>query len=110
MDLHACDETGVQVVRLRFFTVQNLHWESSAWDGEDGRFEEILRELHGVQSSRGHDQLHVFALLYRLKDTEEVIVCEKGRFFKILFGLVCRMLKNTFLRSPKSTSVWIVLS
>ena len=49
MDLHDSDETGIQVVRLRLFGVENLHWVSSSWDGEDGRFIEILRELHGVQ-------------------------------------------------------------
>ncbi len=72
MDLHHGDETGIQVVRLRFFGVENLHWEGSSWDGEDGSFKEILRELNGVQRRRRHDQLHVFTLLYRLKDKEDV--------------------------------------
>ncbi|KAF3853912.1 hypothetical protein F7725_014600 [Dissostichus mawsoni] len=64
MDLHDSDETGIQVVRLRLLAVQNLHWERSSWDGEDGRFTEILRELHSIQCSRGHNQLQLFALLY----------------------------------------------
>lgn len=42
MDLHYSDEAGVQVVRLGLFGVENLHWEGSPWDGEDGSFEEIL--------------------------------------------------------------------
>lgn len=76
MNLHDGDETGVQVVRLRFFGVENLHWEGSSRDGEDGRFKEILGEFDSIQCSRRHDQLHVFAFLYRLKEMDRVIVCD----------------------------------
>lgn len=69
MNLHDCDETGVQVVRLRFLGVENLHWVGPSWDGEDGSFIEILGELHGVQCRRRHNQLHVCAFLYRLRWT-----------------------------------------
>lgn len=51
MNLHDCDETGIQVVCLRFFGVENLNRISSSRDGEDGRFIEILRELHSIQCS-----------------------------------------------------------
>lgn len=66
MNLHDSDETGIQVVSLRFFSVENLHWVGSSWDSEDGCFIEILRELHSVQSGRRDDQLHVCAFLYSL--------------------------------------------
>lgn len=71
MNLHDCDETGVQVVRLRFFGVEDLHWISSSWDGEDGRLVEILGELHSVQCGRRYDQLHVCAFLYSLRQTKK---------------------------------------
>lgn len=71
MDLHDSDETGIQVVCLRFFGVEDLHWESSSWDGEDGSFKEILGEFDSIQCSRGHYQLHVFAFLDRLKEMRE---------------------------------------
>lgn len=74
MDLHNGDETGIQIVGLRFFGVQDLHWESSSWDGEDGSFKEILGEFDSIQCRRRHDELHVFAFLYRLKETEDVIL------------------------------------
>lgn len=70
MNLHDGDEAGVQIVGLGFFGVKNLNWIRSSWDGEDGRFVEILRELDGVQRGRSYDQLHVCALLYRLKPNE----------------------------------------
>ena len=70
MNLHDCDETGVQVVRLRFFGVEDLHWVSSSWDCEDWRFVEILRELHSVQCGRRYNQLHVCAFLYSLRQTK----------------------------------------
>lgn len=71
MDLHYSDETGVQVVCLGLFGVENLHWEGSPRDGEDGSFEEILWELDGIERRWGHDQLQVFAFLYRLKRDRE---------------------------------------
>lgn len=67
MDLHNSDETHIQVVSFGFSGVQDLNWEGSSWDGEDGGFEEILGELDGIQRGRGHYQLHVFAFLYSLK-------------------------------------------
>ncbi len=76
MDLHHGDETGIQVVCLRFFGVENLHWEGSSWDGEDGSFKEILGELDGIQCSRGHNQLHVFTFLDRLKEKRDGVLSE----------------------------------
>ena len=70
MDLHDGDETGIQVVCLRLFAVENLHWESSSRDGEDGSFKEILGEFDGVQSCRGDDELQVFTFLHRLEEKE----------------------------------------
>lgn len=67
MDLHDGDEAGVQVVRLRLSGVENFHWVCSPWDGEDWGFVKVLGEFHGVQGRRGHDQLHVSALLDGLK-------------------------------------------
>ena len=67
MNLHDSDQAGVQIVRLRFFGVKNLHWICSARDGENGGFVEILRELDGVQRSGCYNQLHVRALLYSLR-------------------------------------------
>lgn len=69
MNLHDSDETGVEIVCLRLFGVEDLHWVRSAWDGEDRCFIEILRELHSVQCGGCNDQLHVCALLYRLTNT-----------------------------------------
>ena len=51
MNLHDCDHRRVQIVCLRLFCVQNLHRVRTTGDREDGRLEEILRELDGVQSS-----------------------------------------------------------
>lgn len=66
MDLHDGDQTGIQVISLRLFSVQHLYWVSTAWNGENGGLVEILGELHSVQRSGCHNQLHVCALLYSL--------------------------------------------
>lgn len=109
MDLHDCDQTGIKVVCLRFFGVENLHWVGSSWDGEDGSFIEILRELDGIQRSRSHDQFHISSFLYSLE--------EKNRIFPVkrFIPLTARTPEpqldpRTFFNKPKSTSVWIVLS
>lgn len=75
MDLHDGDETGIQVVCLRLFGVEHLHWVGTPWDGEDGRFVEVLRELDGIKCGRSHNEFHVRAFLHRLKEREEKGVC-----------------------------------
>ena len=48
VDLHDGDETGVEVIGLGFFGVEDLDWISATGDREDRGLEEILRELDGV--------------------------------------------------------------
>lgn len=71
VDLHDRDQTGVQVVRLGFSGVQDLHGERSSRDGENGSFKEVLGELDSVQRGGRHDQLHVFTFLDGLKETRQ---------------------------------------
>lgn len=71
VDLHDRDQTGVQVVRLGFSGVQDLHGERSSRDGENGSFKEVLGELDGVQRGGRHDQLHVFTFLDGLKEARQ---------------------------------------
>lgn len=110
MNLHDSDEAGIQVVRLRFFGVKNLYWIRSAGDGEDGSFIEILRELHSIQCSWCHNKLHVCALLYSLTNTRRDTQNPFCLWFSIKSEIKCRKPLLTFLRRPKRTSVWIVLS
>ena len=67
MDLHDGDQAGVQIICLGFLRVQYFHRVCPTWDGEDGRFVEVLRKLHCVQRGGGDDQLHVLPLLNRLE-------------------------------------------
>lgn len=78
MDLHDRDEAGIQVVCLRLFGVENLHWVGSARDGEDGSLKEVLGELDGIQGGGGHDELHVFALQHRLREKKRRVTCTRS--------------------------------
>jgi len=49
----------IEVVAFRLFRVEDLNWERSAWDSEDGAVQEIARELLRVQRGRGDDQLQL---------------------------------------------------
>jgi len=42
MDLHDCDESGVEVVGFGFFGVEDFDGEGVSGDGEDGAAEEVL--------------------------------------------------------------------
>ena len=60
MDLHDCDERGVEIVGFRFFGVEDFDGESTTGDGEDRTFEEIFRELFGIESGRGDDEFKIW--------------------------------------------------
>ena len=57
--MHDGDDAGVEVVRLGFEGVEDLHREGPAGDRENGAVEEEGGELLGVERGRGHHQLEV---------------------------------------------------
>lgn len=42
VDLHDCDQAGIQIVSLRFFRVQNLHWICTTRDSKNRCFIKVL--------------------------------------------------------------------
>lgn len=84
MYLHDGYETGVQVVRLRLLGVEHLDGKRPARYREDGRLEEVLRELDGVQGGRGDDQLELRPLGHRLLEQAEEDVGVDGALVRLV--------------------------
>lgn len=59
MDLHDCDERGVEIVAFGLLRVQDFYRVGTAGDGEDGTLEEVFRELFSIERSGSDDNLQV---------------------------------------------------
>lgn len=111
MDLHDSDQAGIQIICLGLLCVQDLHRVCSTWDGEDGRFIEVLGKLHCIQGGWGDDQLHVLPFLNRLKGNATRLTkkdCPKRHGDQIQFSERGEPSSQRVEASPRST--WLPFS